>query len=137
MVLRAVAAVLCLALLVGGGFLAFSARNDTITLNVYNWGMNIADGSDDTMDIIAAFEEAYPNIKVNYSTYDSNETLYTKLSNGGITVDVIIPSDYMIARMINEGMLLELDFDNIPNYGYIDEDFKNTAYDPENKYSVP
>ena len=129
----------CLAAVVGigGCSLVFSARQETITLNVYNWGMNIADGSDDTLDIIAAFQEAYPHIKVNYSTYDSNETLYTKLSNGGITVDVIIPSDYMIARMINEDMLLELDFDNIPNYQYIDENFKNTAYDPENKYSVP
>ena len=137
-VFKRVAAIACvIALLIGGASLVFSARQETITLNVYNWGMNIADGSDDTLDIIAAFQEAYPHIKVNYSTYDSNETLYTKLSNGGITVDVIIPSDYMIARMINEDMLLELDFDNIPNYQYIDENFKNTAYDPENKYSVP
>ena len=131
----AVAAVI--ALVIGGASLVFSARQETITLNVYNWGQNIADGSDDTLDIIAAFEEKYPNIKVNYSTYDSNEALYTKLSNGGITVDVIIPSDYMIARLIHEDMLLELDFDNIPNYQYIDDTFKNTAYDPENKYSVP
>ena len=87
--------------------------------------------------MIAAFEEAYPNIKGNYSTYDSNETMYSKLVNGGITVDVIIPSDYMIARMRQEGMLLELDFDNIPNYQYIDDTFKGTSYDPENKYSVP
>ena len=63
--------------------------------------------------------------------------MYSKLSNGGITVDVIIPSDYMIARLIKEDMLLELDYSNIPNYRYIDENFKNTAYDPENKYSVP
>ena len=131
----AVAVAACLVI----GFCAFigSARKETITLNVYNWGQNIADGSDDTLDIIAAFEEAYPNIKVNYSTYDSNETLYTKLSNGGITVDVIIPSDYMIARMIQEDMLLELNFDNIPNYQYVDEAFRNRDYDPENKYSVP
>ena len=97
----------------------------------------MADGSDDSMDIIAEFERRYPNIKVNYQTYDSNETMYSKLVNGGITVDLIIPSDYMIARMRQEGMLLELDFDNIPNYQYIDETFRNTSYDPENKYSVP
>ena len=126
-----------IALIVAGGFLIFTARQQTITLNVYNWGQNIADGSDETMDIIAEFEARYPHIKVNYSTYDSNETLYTKLSNGGITVDVIIPSDYMIARLIAEDMLLELDFDNIPNYQNVDDTFKNTAYDPENKYSVP
>lgn len=131
------AAVVAVCLLIGGCFLVFSARSEQITLNVYNWGQYISEGDDDALDVIAAFEEACPNIKVNYSTYDSNETLYTKLAGGGITVDVIIPSDYMIARMINENMLEELDFDNIPNYQYIDETFKNTAYDPENKYSVP
>ncbi len=110
---------------------------DQITLNVYNWGQYISDGSDECLDVIAAFEEAYPHIKVNYSTYESNEVMYTKLAGGGITVDVIIPSDYMIARMIEEDMLLELDFSNIPNYQYIDDNFKNTVYDPENKYSVP
>ena len=109
-----------------------------VTLNVYNWGQNIADGSDGTQDIIAAFEEKYPNIKVNYSTYDSNETLYTKLSNGGITVDVIIPSDYMISRMIDEEMLLELDYDNIPNFDrWVDDSFKSRDYDPENRFTVP
>ena len=134
---RAGAVALVIALLIGGGALIFSARQEKITLNVYNWGMNIADGSDDTLDIIAAFEEKYPHIDVQYATYDSNEIMYTKLAAGGITVDVIIPSDYMIARLIAEEMLLELDFSNIPNYQYIDEEFKNTAYDPENKYSVP
>ena len=134
---RVGAVALVVALLVGGGALIFSARQEKITLNVYNWGMNIADGSDDTLDIIAAFEEKYPHIDVQYATYDSNEIMYTKLAAGGITVDVIIPSDYMIARLIAEDMLLELDFSNIPNYRYVDEEFKNTAYDPENKYSVP
>ena len=124
-------------LLIGLGFGIFSARQETITLNVYNWGQYIADGSDGSMEVIAEFEKRYPHIKVNYSTYDSNEIMYSKLSNGGITVDVIIPSDYMIARLIQEDMLLPLDFDNIPNYSYVDEDFKYTAYDPENKYSVP
>ena len=110
---------------------------EQITLNVYNWGQYIADGSDDSMEVIKEFEARYPHIKVNYSTYDSNEIMYSKLANGGITVDVIIPSDYMIARLIEEDMLLELNFDNIPNYEYIDENFKNTSYDPENRYSVP
>ena len=136
-VIRAVAAVLAVVLLFGIGFGILKAGQETITLNVYNWGQYIADGSDGSMEIIAEFERRYPHIKVNYSTYDSNEIMYSKLSNGGITVDVIIPSDYMIARMIQEDMLLPLNFDNIPNYSYIDEDFKNTAYDPENKYSVP
>ncbi len=108
-----------------------------ITLNIYNWGQYIADGSDGSLDIIAAFEKKYPNIHVNYSTFDSNEVMYTKLASGGITVDLIFPSDYMVARMRQEGMLQELNFENIPNYKYVDETFKNLAYDPENKYSVP
>ena len=124
-------------ILVSGYLIFFSQPQEQITLNVYNWGQYIADGSDDSMEIIKEFEARYPNIKVNYSTYDSNEIMYSKLSNGGITVDVIIPSDYMIARLISENMLLPLNFDNIPNYQYVDENFKNTSYDPDNLYSVP
>ena len=134
---RAIAFVLIICLIGGCVFLVSKTNQKTITINVYNWGMNIADGTDDTLDVIAAFEEKYPHIKVNYSTYDSNEVLYTKLKNGGISVDVIIPSDYMIARMIQEGMLLELNYDNIPNFSYVDDTFRNPNYDPENKYSVP
>ena len=137
---KVIAVAVCAVLVIGlGSFILFArgSGEEQITLNVYNWGQYMADGSDDSMDIIAEFERRYPNIKVNYQTYDSNETMYSKLVNGGITVDVIIPSDYMIARMRQEGMLLELNFDNIPNYQYIDETFKNTSFDPENKYSVP
>ena len=134
---RIIAGVAAACLVIGCCFLAFGPRQEQITLNVYNWGMNMADGTDGTMDLIAEFEKRYPHIKVNMSEYDSNETLYTKLSSGGITVDVIIPSDYMIDRMIAEDMLLELDFDNIPNFRYVDEQFRNPDYDPENKYSVP
>jgi len=134
---RVCAGVCAVAILFGCGWLILSTRQNKITLNVMNWGQNIADGSDGTMDIIDAFEEAYPDIDVNYTTYDSNESLYAKLAGGGLTVDLIIPSDYMIARLISENMLLPLNFDNIPNYGFVQEEFKNTAYDPENKYSVP
>ena len=135
---RVVAGVAAACLIFGIGYLFIVPHTqEQITLNVYNWGQYIADGSDDSMPIIAEFEKRYPHIKVNYSTYDSNEIMYSKLANGGITVDVIIPSDYMIARLIEEDMLLPLNFDNIPNYSYVDESFKNTAYDPENKYSVP
>ncbi len=137
-IFRRVCAAVCAIVLIGGCvWLGFGNRQKTVTLNVMNWGQNIADGSDGTLDIVKAFEEAYPYIDVNYSTYDSNETLYSKLKGGGLTVDVIIPSDYMIARMIKEDMLLELDFDNIPNYQFVQENFKNTAYDPDNRYSVP
>ena len=135
---RVVAGTVAAVLLFGFGYIfIFPHTQEQITLNVYNWGQYIADGSDGSMEVIAEFEKRYPHIKVNYSTYDSNEIMYSKLSNGGITVDLIIPSDYMIARLISEDMLLPIDFDNIPNYQYIDETFKNTAYDPENRYSVP
>ena len=130
-VLSVLLAVSCLAGLSGCG------SSKKTTLYVYNWGQYISEGDDGSLDVIAAFEKAYPNIRVQYSTYDSNEIMYSKLANGGITVDVIIPSDYMIGRMVQEGMLEELNFSNIPNYQYIDDSFKNTSYDPENKYSVP
>ena len=126
------------ALLFGFGYISLAPHTqEVVTLNVYNWGQYIADGSDGSMEIINEFEKRYPNIKVNYSTYDSNEIMYSKLANGGITVDLIIPSDYMIARMIEEDMLLPIDYSNIPNYQYIDENFRNTDFDPENKFSVP
>ena len=134
---RWIAGVAAACLLLGCGFLIFGNRQEKIVLNVYNWGMNMADGTDGTMDLIAEFEKRYPHIDVRMSEYESNEVLYTKLSGGGITVDVIIPSDYMIDRMIAEDMLLELDFSNIPNFSYVDDTFKNPDYDPENKYSVP
>lgn len=130
-VLSVLLAVSCLVGLSGCG------SSKKTTLYVYNWGQYISEGDDGSLDVIAAFEEAYPNIHVQYSTYDSNEIMYSKLANGGITVDVIIPSDYMIGRMVQEGMLEELNFNNIPNYQYIDDAFKSTSYDPENKYSVP
>ena len=123
---KCIAVVVAIAIVVGCGFWIVDSRKEKITLNVKNWGMNMADGSDGTLDI-----------DVNMSYYDSNEALYSQLSNGGITVDVIIPSDYMIDRMIQSDMLLELNYDNIPNFQYIDDQFKNPAYDPENKYTVP
>ncbi len=134
---RVCGAACALAILVGCGFFIFTTRQKQVVLNVMNWGQNIADGSDGTMDIIAEFEKRNPNIKVNYMTYESNETLYAKLSGGGISVDVIIPSDYMIARMAEENMLLPLNFENIPNFENVRQDFRNPDYDPENLYSVP
>ena len=113
-----------------------------LTLNVYNWGEYISDGSEDSLDTIKAFEQWYQEtygekIKVNYTTYASNEDMYAKLSSGAVSYDVIIPSDYMIARMKDEGMLLPLDFSNIPNYEYIDESFRGLYYDPDDTYTVP
>ncbi len=107
-----------------------------VTINVYNWGEYIANGTDGYLDVNKAFTEA-TGIGVNYTTFDSNESMYAKLSGGGADYDIIIPSDYMISRLISEDMLAEINFDNIPNYKYIDDEFRNLEYDPENKYSVP
>lgn len=106
------------------------------TLNVYNWGEYISDGEDGTLDVNAEFEKLY-GIKVNYTNFESNENMYNKLKGGGANYDVIIPSDYMIAKLIEEDMLLELDFSNIPNYKYILDKYKGLYYDPEEKYTVP
>ena len=116
---------------------------ETVTLNVYNWGEYISDGSDDSLDVNQAFEEYCKEelgikVKVNYVTYTSNEDMYAKLSAGAVSYDVIVPSDYMIARLSEENLLQELNFENIPNYDEcISEDFRGLYYDPENKYSVP
>ena len=75
-------------------------------------------------------------IRVRYRTYETNQQLYALLRRGGARVDVIIPSDYMIARLIEEDMLYELDFNNIPNFAFIDERFKNLDFDPDNRFSV-
>ena len=116
--------------------------SDTLTLNVYNWGEYISDGSEGSFDTVKEFEKWYEEtygrkVRVNYSTFASNEDMYSKISSGAVSYDVIIPSDYMIARMAKEDMLLPLNFDNIPNYQYIDDGFKGLYYDSENRYSVP
>ena len=115
---------------------------EKVTLNVYNWGEYISDGSEGCFDTIREFENWYQEtygqkVTVNYSTFASNEDMYSKISSGAVSYDVIIPSDYMIARMAEENLLLPLDFNNIPNYQYIDDNFKGLYYDAENKYTVP
>ncbi|MCM1027650.1 MAG: spermidine/putrescine ABC transporter substrate-binding protein [Roseburia sp.] len=113
-----------------------AAPDRGVTINVYNWGEYIANGTDGSLDVNEEFTRR-TGIRVNYTTFDSNESLYSKLAGGGADYDVIIPSDYMISKLIDENMLAELDFDNIPNYRYIDEHFRDPAYDPGGRYSVP
>ena len=130
--------VLLLTALLGG----CGKSSDTLTLNVYNWGEYISDGSEGSFDTVRQFEIWYKEtygqaIRVNYDTYASNEDMYNKLSAGAVSYDVIIPSDYMIQRMIDEDMLLPLNFDNIPNYENIDDSFRGLYYDPTNSYSIP
>ena len=120
-----------LACLIVVGMLAIrnSAKAERV-VNVCSWGEYI----DETL--IEQFEME-TGIKVNYQTAESNETLYSLLKNGGANYDVIVPSDYMIARLIKEDMLAEINYDNIPNYELIDDRFKGLSYDPDNKFTVP
>lgn len=100
------------------------------SINVYNWGEYI------DQSVLDDFEDQ-TGIHVNYTTYASNEEMYSKIVSGAASYDVIIPSEYMIAKMIDEDLLAELDFSNIPNYKYIGEDYKALSFDPEEKYTVP
>ena len=99
-------------------------------VNVYNWGVYIDESVLDDFT-------AETGIEVVYDTYDSNEAMYGVLKNEGASYDVVIPSDYMISRMIDEDMLQPINFDNIPNFADVDPELKNPDYDPENLYSVP
>ena len=104
--------------------------NSNKVINVFNCGDYIDE------ELITKFEEE-TGYKVEYSTYDTNEIMYSKIKSGSNKYDLVFPSDYMIEKMINEGMAEKINFDNIPNYKYIDEKFKNLSYDPNNEYSVP
>lgn len=134
-----------------------SCGNDTVeekkyptkTLNVYNWGEYISNEDDEEyglFDVNAGFEDYFNThladkygfyIKINYSTYANNEDMYAKLTNSAVAYDIVVPSDYMIEKMIKNNMLLPLDFSKITNYGNISDDFKNMYYDPNNTYTVP
>jgi len=100
------------------------------TINVFNVGDYI------NPDLIKKFEKE-TKIKVVYDTYDTNETMYQKLLTNPGQYDLVVPSDYMIEKMIKNDMLEEIDFSNIPNISNIDEKFMGLDFDPENKYSVP
>ncbi len=123
-----------------------SEEQKNVTLYVYNWGEYISDGSDGSLDVNLAFEEYCReelgmNVEVNYSTFSSNESMYAKIKSGSASYDVIVPSDYMIERMVKDDLLMPLELDRLENYQYIDDAFKgeNVYYegDSGNSYSVP
>ncbi|MBQ8382862.1 MAG: spermidine/putrescine ABC transporter substrate-binding protein [Clostridia bacterium] len=125
-----------------GWMTALPVSADEVTLNIYNWGEYLSYDDEECYDVLKEFEKYYEetygrSIKINYSEFDSNESLYAKIKNGVSGYDVIIPSDYMIARLIDENLLEKLNYENIPNYQYIDDAFKGLYYDPNNEYTVP
>lgn len=105
------------------------------TLNVYNWGEYISDGSEGSLDVNKRFEQL-TGIHINYTNFDSNEDMYAKLKSGGAAYDVIIPSDYMIQRLREEGMLEKINLHHIPNMKYIDPSYRHLYYDPKDQYTV-
>ncbi|MGL4849623.1 MAG: ABC transporter substrate-binding protein [Clostridium sp.] len=121
---------ICIGLLFGYSKMKESTTSTGKVLNVYNWG----DYIDPTL--ITQFEQE-TGIKVNYNTYDTNETMYAKIKSGSSDYDIVVPSDYMIEKMIKENLLEKIDFSKIPNYKYIGSQFKHLSYDPTDEYSVP
>ena len=118
------------ALILAAALIALSGCGDTVVLNVYNWGEYISTGKEGTYNTNREFEKWYlekygKKIRVNYETFDSNESLRAKLETGSVNYDVIVPSDYMIEYFIKNDMLAELDFSNIPEYKNIDEKVNN------------
>lgn len=99
-------------------------------ISVYNWGEYI------DPQILKDFEKE-TGIKVNYSTYASNEDLYIKMTQSQDQYDVVVPSDYLIERLIKEDLVQEINFDNVKNFDTVEDKLKNPVFDPENKYSVP
>ncbi len=138
---------LVLILVASSALLTSCTKSEELILNVYNWGEYISDGEDDTLAVNAEFEKYFNEnlskkygykVKVNYTTYSSNEELYAKLKNTNTPYDVIIPSDYLISLLIREKMLHKLDFNNIPNFKYIDQAYiDGNYYDTTNEFSVP
>ena len=129
-VLRGIAAGAAACALVAVLIVTGRSANTERVVNVCSWGEYIDES------LIDEFEQK-TGITVNYQTAESNEALYSLIEMGGADFDVIVPSDYMVARLIDEGLLAELDYDNIPNYALIGEQYKGLSYDPENKYTVP
>lgn len=122
---------LLISIVIIAGIVFAGCGDDRVRLNVYNVGDYINE------EVIDIFEKENPDIKVNYETYYTNEEMYVKVSNEGSSYDVIFPSDYMIEKMKSEGLLNKINFENIPNYANIGEEFKGLDYDKNEEYSVP
>ncbi|MBE6972209.1 MAG: spermidine/putrescine ABC transporter substrate-binding protein [Ruminococcaceae bacterium] len=127
---KLVSITLCLLMMLSSLVLPGCGKQEGNVVNVYNWGEYIDES------IFEEFE-AETGITVNYNTFSSNEMLYSSIKSGGSKYDVIIPSDYMVARMISEDLLLKLDYSKIPNMKNLDEQYLHLEFDPQQQYSVP
>lgn len=130
--LKKILTLCCSTLLLSNSLFACSKNNESSSkvINVFNCGDYIDE------NLISKFEEE-TGYKIEYSTYDTNEIMYSKLKSGSNKYDLVFPSDYMAEKMIKEDIVEKIDFNNVPNFKYIDESFKNLSYDPTNEYSIP
>jgi spermidine/putrescine transport system substrate-binding protein len=128
----ALACMLVLPLLLTAGCAAKAQK----TLYVYNWGDYIEADENGVSQVIKEFEQE-TGIKVTYQTFGENEEMYAKIKGGGSQYDIVVPSDYMVERMANQGLLAEIDRSKLKNIGNIDPDFQKPAFDPDGKFSVP
>lgn len=121
-------------LIIGLGVMAYvvgtGLGGEQEVVNVFNWGDYI------DPEVNKEFEEE-TGIKVVYSEFATNEEMYQRLEPGNISYDVAMPSDYMIEKMINKGMVEKIDTTKLENYSKIDDRFKDLPYDPTNEYSLP
>lgn len=130
---KVVPAIMAVVVIAGGIF--YSSKEDLSGTNqviVYNWGEYL------DPEVITLFEKE-TGINVVYEEFETNEIMYPKVQSGAIAYDVVCPSDYMIQRMIENDLLAELNFDNIPNVKNIGQEYfkQSRQFDSENKYSVP
>lgn len=116
--------------LVAGMLFVGCSKKSSESISFFNYGANIDD------ETLKQFEKEY-GIKVNMGTFDEMETMYHKIAGGGVKYDVILVSDMLMPRMAQEGLLQELNKDNIPNMAQMDEEYLDLDMDPDNKYSVP
>ncbi len=141
---RRILSLLLLSVLLLLPILGMSSCGPRVTrLYIYNWGEYMPLGADDSVNVLELFEEYYyeeygERLEIVYSIFSSNEEMYAKLKNGSSKIDLIIPSDYMVERLIIEDALAPLDFENnIPHFENINERFHRPDYDPDGLYSVP
>lgn len=121
---------LSICILLIGAFFVGCSKDSSEQISFLNYGENI------DKETLKEFEKKY-GIKVNVETFDDMETMYQKISKGGVKYDVILVSDALMPRMIKKGLIQELNKDNIPNISQMDKDYLNLQIDPGNKYSVP
>lgn len=124
---------LALVVFIGGGIVSLSKNNATTSkesINIFNWSEYIPN------DVISDFEKEF-NVKVNYATFSSNEEMFSKVSTNPSQYDIVIASDYMVEKLKSNDIIEKLNYENIPNYKNISENYKSLKFDPNNEYTIP